>query len=164
MLFRSQPPLPPPPVPPEVARLDPDDIAELMTEPTWEEIMQFMQEEPLMSYRVDIETDSTIKIDQQAEQAARVQFLTTAGGFIKEAMQVQDPAMAPLLAKMMEFGLSSFKIGRDLEGEFEMTIKKLEKEAQNPQPKPNPEQMKVQGQIQIQQAQFEADKDRKSVV
>ena len=163
-----QPQLPPPPqqpmpVPPYIAKLDPDDIEDIMNEPSWDEVMQFMHSDSIINYRIDIETDSTIKNDQEADKAARMEFLSAAGGFIKEAMAVQDPAIAPLLAKMMQFGLRGFKVGRDLESEFETTIKKIEKEAQNPQPKPNPEMMKIQAQAQLQQQEQQADAQMKQL-
>jgi hypothetical protein len=53
------------------------------------------------------------------------------------------------------FGVRGFKIGRDLEGEFEETIKKLKKEAENPKPKPNPEMQKIQAQTQLDQQKLQ---------
>ena len=152
---------PPPPVPPEIQRLEPDDIEEIMSEPTWDEVMQFMHSDEIINYRIDIETDSTIKQDQDAETQARVQFLQSASGFMKEAMQVEQPELAPLVAKMLMFGVRGFKIGRDLESEFELTIKKLEKQAQNPQKKPNPEMIKIQGQMQLEDKKLAQDKELK---
>lgn len=161
MQAQLMPPMQPPPLPPYIANLEPDDIEELMNEPSWDEVMAFLQNDKIINYRVDIETDSTIKQDQEAERQSRMEFLAAAGGFIKEAMQVTDPTMAPLVAKMMMFGLRGFKVGRDLEAEFEMTIKKMEKEAQNPQQKPDPEMQKVQVQASLQQQENENDKQLK---
>lgn len=153
----QMPPPPPPPLPQNLASIDPEDLQELMDEPIWEEVMQFLQSSPLIDYRIDIETDSTIKLDQESEQNARVEFLKAVGSFISAAQGVQDPAMAPLMAKMLMFGVRGFKVGRDLEESFEETIKKLEKEAANPQPKPNPEMAKVQGQMELEKQKMQND-------
>lgn len=153
--------LPPPqlpPLPPELQKLDAEDTQELLENPTWEEVEQLLHEQVTLAYKIDIETDSTIKFDQDAERAARVEFLQAAGGFLQAAMQVQNPDLEPLLAKMLMFGVRGFKVGKELESAFEVTIHKMEKDAQDPsKKKPDPEMAKVQGQLEIQKAQLAAD-------
>lgn len=156
----QQPQLPPPqlpPLPPDLQKTDPEDMEELMENPTWEEVGQLLKEQVTLSYKIDIETDSTIKFDQEAERAARVEFLQAAGGYLQQAMQVQNPDLMPLLAKMLMFGVRGFKVGKELEGAFELAIHKLEKDAKNPQPKPNPEMVKIQGEQQIAQQKLQGD-------
>lgn len=63
----------------------------------------------------------------------------------------------PLMAKMLMFGVRGFKVGKELEGAFELAIHKLEKDAKNPQPKPNPEMLKIQGEQQIAQQKLQGD-------
>lgn len=158
MQYAPKPPIPgqPPAPPPQI----PDDVEELLSAPTWEEIDGLIKNQQIRCYRIDIETDSTIKADQQAEQQARVEFLTAAGGFIREAVQVQNPQLQPLLMEMLMFGVRGFKAGRELEGMFKEAMVKLKKEAANPAPQPNPEMIKMQAEMkqhemEMQQAQLE---------
>lgn len=117
-----------------------EETLELLDMPTWEEVYAVLKDDLARSYRIDIETDSTIKVDQDAEKQARVEFLTAAGGFIAQAVQVPNPELQPLLMEMLMFGVRGFKVARDLESEFEATMKKLRKAAENPQPpQPSPE-------------------------
>lgn len=151
----------PMPLPPQLAQVDPEDMAEMMEDPTWEEVYQLLRNELMLSYKIDIETDSTIKFDQQQEQAARVEFLSAAGGFLQSAMQVQNPDLEPLLAKMLMFGIRGFKVGKELESTFETAIHRLEKDAQDPsKKKPDPEMQKVQAQMAIEQFKSQQEQKR----
>lgn len=149
-----------PPLPalsPSLQKMDQEDIQEAMDNPSWEEVDALLKNEVSLSYKIDIETDSTIKYDQDAERDARVQFLTASGGFLREAMQNTNPDLAPLLAKMLMFGVRGFKVGKELESAFELAIHKLEKDAKNPQQKPDPEMMKVQAQMQLDREKMQTD-------
>lgn len=138
----------------------PDDVQELLDNPTWEQVYALLKNEAMRSFRIDIETDSTIKEDQQAQQQATTEFLSAAGGFLQQAMPIaqSDPDIAPLLMEMLMDGVRTFKAGKSLESAFELYQRKLQKKAENPQPPPpNPEMMKVQGQLQMQQQKQQAD-------
>lgn len=153
------PPIPPPQLPPLpdwLQKCDQEDMAELMENPTWEEIEKLLRDEITLSYKIDIETDSTLKIDQDADKAARMEFLEVVSKYIAASQSVQNPDLAPLMLKLMEFGVRGFKIGKELETAFEIVGHKLEKDAQGP-PKPNPEMMKIQGEQQLGQARLQAD-------
>lgn len=134
----------------------PEEVQEQLEQPSWEQVEGLIRNQEIRCYRIDIETDSTIKADEEAEKAARVEFLTAAGGFIKEAAQVQNPDIQPLLMEMLMFGVRSFKAGRDLEGEFEIAMKKLKKSAENPAPpQPSPEMLQMQADQQNNQAKMQ---------
>lgn len=161
----QQPQLPPPqlpPLPPELQKLDAEDTQELLENPSWEEVEKLLHEQVTLAYKIDIETDSTIKFDQDAERDARVQFLESVGKFLQSAMAVQNPDLEPLMAKMLMFGVRGFKVGKELESAFEQTIAKLEKDSQDPsKKKPNPEMMKIQGEQQIAQQKMQMDMQMK---
>lgn len=136
----------------------PEELQELLSEPTWEEVYALLKDSPERCFRIDIETDSTIAADQQQEQEQAVQFLTSLGGFIQQAEQAaQNPDLVPLLGQMLAFGVRRFPIGRELEGVIDDTIEKMTKKAAQPQPpKPDPDMAKVQmtgqlGQMKLQQ-------------
>jgi len=150
----GQQPPPPPQMPPI-----PEEMEELLENPTWEEVYALLKDNAMRCFRIDIETDSTIKADQEAEKQARVEFLTAVGAFMGQAQQVAEtrPEMMPLLMDMLMFGIRAFPVGKTLETTFEITRKKLEKAANNPQPRPDPEMAKVQGEMQLKQQQAQAD-------
>lgn len=135
-----------------------EEIQEAMKNPTWEEVEQLLRDDAEFGFKIEIETDSTIAVDEEAERNSRMQFIETAGNMIQQAVQINNPALAPLIAEILMFGVRSFKTARPLEAAFEVTIDKLEKQASDPQQqKPDPEMAKVQGEIKVQQAKQQAE-------
>lgn len=158
MKIAQQPPQPgqPPQAPPP-----PEEILELLDQPSWEDVEQLIRDGVARCFRIDIETDSTIKTDQEAEKQARMELLTAAGGFIQQASMIQNPELQPILMEMLMFGLRGFKIGRDLEQTFKTALDKMRKKAENPQPPPpSPEQIKAESDMKLMQAQSQADQQK----
>lgn len=102
--------------------------------------VQMLKDDRLRSYRVDIETDSTIAVDENTEKERRLEFMGTVTpviGSVLEAVQVY-PDIAPLAKEMMTFTLRAFKTGRALESAFDDFFDGLTEKQEQPQP-PNPE-------------------------
>lgn len=128
----------------------PEETQELLELPTWEEIESIIRNDMARCFRIDIETDSTIKTDQEAEKAARTEFLNAAGSFIQQMAVIPNPELQPLLMEMLMFGVRGFKVSRELETTFDSVIDKMKKVAENPTPpQPDPaieaEKMRVEG-------------------
>ena len=139
--------------------VDPQTL-KLLQQPSWEQVEQLLRDRPARTFRIDIETDSTIAQDERAEQSQRLEFAEMVGKLIESAEQVFEtvPELAPAIAETFMFVLRSFKVGRPTESAFQEAMDKLVARAAQPQPpKPNPEVMKVQGQLQIDQQKAQAD-------
>lgn len=147
----------PPPQPPAPPPID-EKTQELLDNPTWEEVYQLLRDEPHLTFKIDIETDSTIKADEQQDQQARMEFLKASGSFIQQSAEVaqMQPEMMPLLAQMLLFGIRGFKVGKSIEGTFRTVLQKIEKEAAQPNPpKPDPEMEKIKAQQASDQAKLQ---------
>jgi hypothetical protein len=149
----GQPPAPPP-LPPNTTQ---DQLEQMLQDPSWEDVEALIRNKALRCFRIDIETDSIIKADEEGEKASRVEFLKASGQFLQQAVEAgqQQPELIPLLAQMLMFGVRAFPVGKELESAFNSTMQKLEKEAANPQPKPNPEMAKVQADQQLGQQKLQ---------
>jgi hypothetical protein len=136
----------------------PDDMEKPAYEPTWEEVDKLLRDSNMRHFRLDIETDSTLKMDQMQEKQDRTEFLTAIGGFLKSA-EGADPALMPLLGQMLMFAVRAFPVGKQMESCLQETVDALEKRAKQAQdnPQPNPEQVKAQTQIQIAQGKQQGD-------
>mgnify|MGYP003344768273 CR=1 FL=1 len=124
-----------------------DTLATMLEDPTWEEVEALIRDNCVRSFRIDIETDSIIKGDQQQDRQDATEFLTAAGGFLQQAVQAgqQQPDMIPLLAQMLMFGVRRFPIGKELESAFNVTLRKLEQAAAQPRPpQQSPDAIKAQ--------------------
>jgi hypothetical protein len=134
----------------------PEITMKLMDKPTWEEIEAVLRDKGARCFRVDIETDSTIKADQEAEKASRIEFLTAAGGFIQQAAQIPAPELQPLLMEMLKFGVSGFKAGRELETEFKTALDGIKKKAEQPvEPQQDPAAAQAAADAQMKQAEMQ---------
>lgn len=117
---------------------------------TWEAVKALIADDILRSFRISIETDSTIKADQDAERQARIEFLSAAGAYIQQAVQIPNPELAPLLMEMLQFGVKGFRVSREIEGAFYKAMKQINERAENPPPpQPNPEEQKMQVEMQM---------------
>lgn len=113
------------------------------------EMIQVMRQDGMRSYRIDIETDSTVFEDAEAEKQSVVEMMTAASQFIAawEPILAQQPALLDLAFEMLIFALRRFKMGRTFEDIVEQTKTKLEEAASQPKqpdPKVQAEQAKAQ--------------------
>ena len=123
------------------------------------------------TFRIEVATDSMLYADEQQEKADRIEFMTATSGFVEKAVQAAQvaPQLVPLMMDLLKFGVTGFRVGRTLEGEFDNLADQM-KQAQakkdaNPQPaQPTPEMMKAQSDQQIaqQNAQLEQMKAQQS--
>lgn len=115
-----------------------DEVLDLLDMPSWEDVEALIRDDAARSFRIEIETDSTIKTDQESEKAARVEFLNAAGGFMQQAISM-PPNVVPLAMEMLMFGVRGFKVSRELETSFETSLAKLKKAAEQPPSPPQPD-------------------------
>ena len=117
----------------------------------WQQIIELLRSDPLRTYRIDIETESTIKVDEEAEKASRLEFVTTIGEFIQGAVPfvAENQAMTPIVSEMLLFAIRGFKVGRQLEGVFEEAVEAMTNQGENP------EMMQAQQMIQELQGQLQ---------
>ncbi|WP_250518605.1 molecular chaperone [Caballeronia sp. ATUFL_M1_KS5A] len=118
------------------------------------------------SFRIEVDADSLVQIDEDAQKKDRVEFLTAISGFLQQAVPAaqQTPEMAPVLLEMMKFGVSAFKAGKTLEGMLDTTLEQLQKQiqAQQGQPKPPPveiQKVQAESQARMQEKQAQAQID-----
>lgn len=115
---------------------------------------------PLRSFRIDVEADSLVQMDEEGEKQARLEFLKATGSFLKEALPVvmENPQAAPLIVQMLKFGVTAFKVGKTIEGDFDQALDQLKQAAAQPKPpKQDPEMEKVKADQANAQAKIQAD-------
>lgn len=123
--------------------------------------LKLLRDDLQRGFRIDIEVDSTIVGDEEADKEQRTEFVGAVTNFFKEAGVIvqQNPEITPLLGKLLQFAVRGFRVGRDLEQAIEEFSEEAEKKAKQAamNPPPNPEMIKVQGQMQIAQQKAKAD-------
>ena len=149
------------PPPPAVA-IDPAKL-ELMTEPSWDDVMQLMGSKTLLRFRIDVESDSTAEPDEQEEKQRRIEFVEAIGKFVANSLPVvqTQPALLPLIMESLKFLVRGFRAGREMEDIIDQATAKLEQAAQQPQPQqqlkgPDPQAQQMQAQASLIKAQAAA--------
>lgn len=140
---------------PQTPMPSPEEIeeAKLVAEAiAWEEIEPILRTDERRNYNIDIETDSTVFEDAEAEKAARVECVTAITAMLERGVPAiqMNPKLAPLMKELGMFTLGAFKIGRTLEETFEETFDQLG----NIEPQPNPEQQKLDMEAKAKEAEF----------
>lgn len=127
-----------------------------------EQAIQLLKSEPARNFRIEVAADSLVEIDEQSEKTNRLEFLQAAGGFLQQAIPAaqQVPAIAPLLAQMLLFGVRAFRASRPLEAAFDEAMAKMSQPQQPQQEKPDPEAAKAQAQMQLEQARMQMEQSR----
>lgn len=144
--------------------VDPQTGQPLPAEYSFAQVIELMRDDIQRRYKIDIETDSMVALDEGAERQQRTDYLNSIAGFVSQvlpAMQ-QYPALAPTLMEMVMFATRSYRAGRELEGTIEAGLtevrQELEQQRANPQQPEDPKM--VENQIKLQIAQIEAQVDQ----
>jgi len=116
---------------------------------------------PLRSFRIEIAADTLVKLNEQQEKADRMEMLTAFGSYLEKATQVgtMAPQLVPLLVEVGKYGLTSFKVGKQIEGTFDQMLDEMKQEALKPKPPapPDPavEQARIKAEGDEQARQYE---------
>lgn len=116
-------------------------ITKLKQVPTIEKIMALLRDQRMRPFVLDIETDSTIQPDEDAQKQRVTEFMTAVGGFMKQALPLVQtmPQAAPMTAEMLKFVTSQFRAGRQLEQVIDEFADQMVQFANQPKP-PDPKQ------------------------
>lgn len=121
------------------------------------EAVKLLKNDKMRSFRIDIETDSTIALDNQDNKTESLEFVSAITGFLEKAIPAatQYPQLAPMLKEMLLFGARQFKSGRPLESVIEQALIQGE-EIETP-PQPSEAEIQTKGQMQLQQMKTQGD-------
>jgi hypothetical protein len=83
--------------------------------------MKLLRDERTRPFVLDIETDSTIAPDENAQKQRATEFITAVGGFMNQAFPLVEamPEAAPIAADMLKFVAGQFRVGREMQGKIE---------------------------------------------
>jgi hypothetical protein len=138
-------------------------IEDLDEKPTIEKVMALLRENKLRPFVLDIETDSTIQPDEDAEKQRRTEFLEALAGTLQQLAPLvqQSPQSAGFAGQVLKFALAPFRAGRDLDQAVDEFVENMQNAP--PQQQPNGDAMQAQvdqGRLQLegQRLQFEQSK------
>lgn len=144
--------------PETIAAMSGADVANPDIAMMFNQAIGLLRNDMMRSFRIDIETDSTIAIDDTLEKQSRVEFLQAFGQFLEGVLKTAQmvPALTPMLGEAMLFLVRGYHGGRSLESSIEQAMGLLNQQAQQAMsqpPPPNPDMVKAQ--TEAQKAQME---------
>ncbi len=119
-----------------------DNLRDIASDVAFEDAIALLEDQGIRTFRLDIETDSTIAVDEAEGRQDRIEFLGASANFMKIAAELGAavPEYIPVLSEMLMFGIRGFKVGRQLEDTFEDATtaiqRRMAQQADEPQEDP----------------------------
>lgn len=145
-----------------IAAMSGYDVSQHDVQQTFMQAVELLKSDPMRSFRISIETDSMVAIDEALDKQRTSEFMSAFGGLLESSIKTMQvaPVLAPMLGEVMMFTVRRFNAGRSVESAIEQGMQGLVQMAQQalqqPQ-KPDPEMLKVQGQMQLEQTKSQND-------
>jgi len=139
----------------------PKEVASILKRPSFEEVVAFLRNDRARGFVIEIETDSTIQPDEDAEKQRRIEFVTSVGGLFQQAapLVMQAPMLGKFVVEVMKFAAGGFRAGRPLESsldELGEQIEAMSEQAAQPQePPPDPAIELKKAEIELKRAESE---------
>jgi hypothetical protein len=110
-------------------------LQKMAEEPTIEQVLQFLSNNRAKSFVLDIETDSTIMADENAEKQRRTEFVGVLGQLLPQlsTMIQNEPKTAPFCGEILKFATAPFRSGRSLDGAIDELIEQMKAKSDQPQ-------------------------------
>jgi len=126
-------------------------INQLREKPTIEQVLKFLKDRRAKSFILDIETDSTIMADEQAEKQQRTEFVQMLGGLLPQLSQmiVAEPGTAEFCGELLKFATAPFRAGRSLDGTIDELVEQMKTKGQSMPPNPQMEAVKSNEKIEM---------------
>jgi hypothetical protein len=103
------------------------EIERAMTKPTIEQVLDFLHDHRARAFVLDIETDSTIMADENAEKQRRTEFVQALANIMPQLGQMiaADPGAAELCGDILKFSSSAFRASRTLDNSIDTYVERL---------------------------------------
>ncbi|HJS41729.1 MAG TPA: hypothetical protein VJ763_10085, partial [Sphingomicrobium sp.] len=130
----------------------PPEMAQYMQQPSVEEVMAVLRRDLLREYRVDIESDSTIRADMERAQTNLSMFMQGMGTFLTASPAAIEAGFPPdVLADLMTGFARYFKLGKKAEDALDRLGEQARKASGQPRPDPAAAQAQMEAQARQQE-------------
>ena len=111
-----------------------DSIQALQQKPTIDQVLHFLKDNRARSFTLDIETDSTIMVDEQMEKQQRTEFIQVLGTLLPQLSQMitADAKTAPFCGEILKFATAPYRAGRSLDAAIDDLIEQMKMKGDQP--------------------------------
>jgi hypothetical protein len=109
-------------------------LEKVKTKPTIDQVLKFLGDNRARSFTLDIETDSTILADENAEKKARTEFVGVLSSLLPQIAQMiaAEPKAAEFCGELIKFATAPFRAGRSLDGAIDELIEQMKAKGEQP--------------------------------
>lgn len=130
---------------------------------TIEQVFEFLKDQRLRPFALDIETDSTIQADEDAAKQRTTEFLGAFGTTMAQLgpMVQQNPQSAEFAGEVLKFAVAPFRAGRQLEASIDDFVEQMKGRAQQPQTDPAADALKMKAEAEQAELQMKGEAQAK---
>lgn len=116
--------------------------------------IELLRNNKLRAWRIDVETDSTIALDEEAERKGVTEYLSALAEVMPQMMALvqQAPSMLGWAIETLKMVARKFRAGRTVESALDRGLKELEAAAKQPKPPPPPDPKEITAQARAKEA------------
>ena len=109
-------------------------INAIIEKPNTEQVFKFLKDNRAKAFTLDIETDSTVMIDENGEKERRGEFLGVLLPMLDKVGQMvtATPEVAEVCGELLKFATAPFRAGRGLDGAIDSLIETMKAEKDKP--------------------------------
>lgn len=135
----------------------PPELQEALARPTWDEVMGVLRNDDVRNFRIEVETDSTIAINDKDEKEGINEFMMAMGQYMQGVTMAVKEGALPLQAgkAILQTIARKYRFGSEVEESFDA----MDEQPQQPSAEMEQQQAEMQQQQeQVQQQQQEVEK------
>lgn len=123
--------------------------------------MQQMLQKPLDHYRIDVESDSTVRADLSRRKGEMTEFLNGTAAYFAtmEPIVSKSPQMAAPVAEIFGAFARQFNLGKQTQDALDQMIEMAQQAAKQP-PGPTPDQVKAQAEAEAIKEKMKLERDK----
>lgn len=130
-------------------------------DPLTQQAVQLLKDEKMRGFKITIETDSTVAVDEDMDKQRRTELGDTMTSFMERLLPLlqQDPELAPVPFAILKHIVRGYRCGRDVEQIVDETLdRKMEAIQQMlAEPAPDPAQQELEANLQLAQQELEGE-------
>jgi hypothetical protein len=109
-------------------------MQQIVEKPNTEQVFKFLKDNRAKAFTLDIETDSTVMIDENGEKERRGEFLGVLLPMLDKVGQMvtATPESAEFCAELLKFATAPFRAGRGMEGALDNLTELMKQEKDKP--------------------------------
>jgi hypothetical protein len=113
-----------------------DTIRKIASRPNIDQVLTFLHDNRARAFTLDIETDSTIIVDEQAEKEGRAEYMSVLSQLLPQLTQMfaGEPATGEFCGQVLKFATAPYRAGRTLDGAIDDLIELMKGKAEGPRP------------------------------